>query len=68
MSKYVYEFWCGVGYTENVCRSEEVDLVDDLAYDESMLEGLSSVDLEDLVNREADEWAAQHVEIWTERL
>lgn len=67
MSNYRYEFWCGVGYSRNACRSEEVDLVDDFGYDESMLDGLSDVDLEDLVNREADEWAGQFVEIWTER-
>lgn len=67
MSDFRYEFHLSIGYygAEHV---EEVDLVDDLDFNESYLEGLSKWDLQDVVRDEADSWASKYIEVSAERL
>lgn len=67
MSNYKYEFGVSIGYPDTD-RIEEIDLVDDLGYDESDLDGMSGRDVQDIADNEVADWQARYVEYWAERI
>ncbi len=67
MSDYVFEF--GVS-TDRMGSDviEEVDLIDDLGFDEEGLEGKADSDIQDMLDEELQQFVWNNIDCWVKRV